>query len=168
MEGDVGESSADETNNLVLSESHPDSSGHKKRYVVLGGGLKKGRCSRNEWICIVMGVVIVVIGLMVLLGVAVGTWVGVSRSSSDSSEKPWENVRLPSSITPEGVYLFSLFTSLSLPHLISPPLSPTVSFFFSLSLPPSLPLSLSLISPLSHTYTTRNAHNSLLNPKNLM
>ena len=112
MDGDIGDSSADETNNLVLSESHPTAS--RKKYVVSSASQPRKKCfSRNEWICVLVGVVVVVVVLLtVVLGI--GVWAGLaSSSSSSSSNNPWKNVRLPSDITPEGAS-----SSLSLPlHL---------------------------------------------------
>ena len=106
MDGDVGDSSADETNNLVQSESHPAPQPRKK-YVVSASTPSKKCFSRNEWICIAVGVVVVVIGLTVVLGIGVGAGLGSGGSSSSSSSSaadPWKNVRLPSSITPEGTF----------------------------------------------------------------
>jgi aminopeptidase N len=103
MDGDIGDSSADETNNLVLSESHPTAS--RKKYVVSSASQPRKKCfSRNEWICVLVGVVVVVVVLLtVVLGI--GVWAGLGRgassSSSSSSNNPWKNVRLPSDITPE-------------------------------------------------------------------
>ena len=113
MDGDIGDSSADETNNLVLSESHPLPSSRKK-YVVSQTDPKKKCLSRNEWICVAVGAVAVVMGLTVVLGIGVGAGVGRSgsSSSSSSSEGPWKNVRLPSYISPEGWYKSLLSFSL--------------------------------------------------------
>ena len=116
----MGDSSDDdETNKLVLSDSEPNSSGAKK-YVVSdggGGGLKGKRFTRNEWICVVVGVVTVVMGLMVVLGIGVGAALGSSQSSG-SNDRPWKNIRLPSAITPEGLSL-SYSLSLTLPLSLS-------------------------------------------------
>ena len=114
MDGDIGDSSADETNNLVLSESHP--SAPRKKYVVSSAGQPRRTCfSRGEWICVVVGVVVVVVLLIVVLGIGVGAGLsrGACSSSSSSSNKPWENVRLPSDITPEGASSLPPSSSLS-------------------------------------------------------
>ena len=105
MDGGVGDSSADETNNLVLSEDHSSPS-RAKKYMVSGGvPSKKKWFSRNEWICMAVGVVVVVMGLMVVLGLGVGLGLRNSGNASNSGSSPWRNVRLPSAITPEGLSL---------------------------------------------------------------
>ena len=103
-----GESS-DEAN-LVMSDSELTSGRKRKKYVVAAGAGPDGACcslrrfSRNEWICIVVGAVamLAVLVVFVAIGASLGTAVGVSSSSSSSGGNPWESVRLPSSITPEG------------------------------------------------------------------
>ena len=103
-----GESS-DEAN-LVMSDSELTSGRKRKKYVVAADSGPDGACcsprrfSRNEWICIVVGAVamLAVLVVFVAIGASLGTAVGVSSSSSSSGGNPWESVRLPSSITPEG------------------------------------------------------------------
>ena len=114
------EESSDEANLVSDSEL---TSGRTKKYVVVPDSRRKKKwyqCSRNEWICIVLGAVVVGVILVVLIGVGAGVGAGIGvmkgESSSSSGGDPWKNVRLPSSITPEGQSFFPQFPFLSPPH----------------------------------------------------
>ena len=90
-----GESS-DEAN---LTSDSELTSGRAKKYSQQSGRAGCLKCSRNEWICISLGVAAIAVVLVVFIGVGAGLGI---RGSSSSEQDPWENVRLPSSITPEG------------------------------------------------------------------
>lgn len=115
----VDQESSDEAN--LVSDTSELTSGRTKKYVVVpDSGRKKKwyQCTRNEWICIVVGAVVIGVILVVLIGIGAGVGIGVMKggSSSSSGGDPWKNVRLPSSITPEG--------QPSLPHFPFLPPSP--------------------------------------------
>lgn len=114
----VDQESSDEAN--LVSDSELTSGRTKKYVVVPDSGRKKKwyQCSRNEWICIVLGAVIIGVILVVLIGIGAGVGIGVMKgaSSSSSGDDPWKNVRLPSSIAPEG--------QSSPPHFPHPPHTP--------------------------------------------
>ena len=108
--GDYGESSDD--TNLVMSDSELTTGRtKKKKYLVVpsaGSAVSKGpgcvTCSRNEWICIIVGGVIIVALVILFVGIGAGLGFGGNGTSTSSStgNEPWKNVRLPSSITPKG------------------------------------------------------------------
>ena len=110
MDGELEdqESSADETNNLVAAGDDQEAvGGRSKKYTVsaigVGTGLGLFKCTRIQWLCLVLGSVVVLTLLCLVVGIGVGLGVGGSGGQSSSSGSDlWKNVRLPSSITPEG------------------------------------------------------------------
>ena len=90
-----GESSDEAT----LTSDSELTSGRAKSHSAQSGRAGFLKCSRNEWICIALGIAAIALVLVIFIGVGAGLGVGMSSSSEAD---PWENVRLPSSITPEG------------------------------------------------------------------
>lgn len=109
MDGEI-DSSADETNNLVMDDDSSDgNTRRKKKYIISGEGAGASRifykCSIKQWLLIVLVSMATATVLCLLVGVGIGLGVdnGSKASSSSSSDSDlWKNVRLPSSIIPEG------------------------------------------------------------------
>jgi len=85
--------------NLVMNDNE-SATGRRKKYIVSDSGEDGPSCnprtfSRNEWICLVVGVVSVltIIVVFIAVGVSVGTEVRSSSSSSEDPQSPLRYVR---------------------------------------------------------------------------
>ena len=102
----ASDSESSEDARLVLSDNGLVT-GEKKKHKY---GEEKPRCgpgnlTRNEWICVGVGVAGIVGVVILFVVIGVGVAAVSSSENSGSSSPPWEeNVRLPSSVLPEGKF----------------------------------------------------------------
>ena len=89
---------------LILADQDL-TTGKKKKFVVAQSkGKRSSRCppslSRAEWLCVGLGLLCVFAVLLAF--VVVGVTLGLNANTNESSQDPWENIRLPQSLKPES------------------------------------------------------------------